>query len=563
MADDSPPNGAQAMLRMLELLDVKRIFGLCGDTSLPLYDAFRDSSIDHHLLRDERHAAYAADAYARLTNRVGVCEGPSGGGATHILPGVVEANESSVPVLAITTDIATSSAGRFALTDLDQEAVFRPLTRFTRTIRSGDALPRTVRAAFRSMTSLRPAAAQLGLPYDIQQAPVPEEEVWADKRHGRFPSVRAGYDFEEGFRLLETLLSAQRPLVIAGGGVTLAGAEDELARFADRLDLPVATSVSGQGALAETHPCAVGVVGSNGGTPATREVVDAADLVLFLGCRAGSVTTERWYAPKPGTTVLHIDADPQVLGANYSTSTAICSDARLALFGFNSQLDDMDHLPSFGGRKTAAQAWRSKEAVFGKMAAAATVPTTPARVVAALGKTLPDSAVVVADPGTPCPYLSAYFRLRRSGRQLITNRAHGALGWAIGASIGAQMARADSKIVAVTGDGSFGFAAGELETLRRLDLPITIIVLSNASFGWIKAGQKHGYDSRYFGVDFSTTDHAAVARAYGIQSWTAEDPGTLDSAVREALAIDDGPTLVDVPVQPLEESAAPVSEWVA
>ncbi len=563
MSNDSQPNGAQAMLRMLDLHGVERIFGLCGDTSLPLYDALRDSAIVHHLLRDERHAAYAADAYARLTGRVGVCEGPSGGGATHILPGVVEASESSVPVLAITTDIATTSAGRYALTDLDQEAVFRPLTRYARTIRSGETLPRTVRAAFRAMTSLRPAAAQLGLPYDIQQASVPEEEVWADGRFGQFPSVRAGFDHDEGVRLLEILLSADRPLIIAGGGVTLSGAEDELAHFAELLDLPVATSVSGQGALAETHPCAVGVVGSNGGTPATREVVDRADLVLFLGCRAGSVTTERWRAPRPGTTVLHIDSDPMVLGANYPAESMVCSDIRLALLSCNALLSEMAGLPAFGGREIAARAWQVKNAAFADASTANVTPMTPARVVAALSKSLPDSAILVADPGTPCPYLSAYFRLKKPGRSLITNRAHGALGWSIGASIGAQMACPDAKIVAVTGDGSFGFAAGELETLKRLALPITIVVISNASFGWIKAGQKHGYDGRYFSVDFSATDHATVARAYGLNARTAENPGALELALRDALAEDGGPTLVDVQVQALEESAAPVSEWVA
>lgn len=563
MPNDTHPNGAEAMIRMLELHGVERIFGLCGDTSLPFYDALRDSAIVHYLLRDERHAAYAADAYARLTGRVGVCEGPSGGGATHILPGIVEASESSIPVLAITTDIATTSAGRYALTDLDQEAVFRPLTRFARTIRSGETLPRTVRAAFRAMTSLRPAASQLGLPYDIQQASVPSEEIWADRRFGQFPSVRAGFDHDEGMRLLEILLAADRPLIIAGGGVTLAGAEDELARFADRLDLPIATSVSGQGALAEIHPCAVGVVGSNGGTPATREIVDQADLVLFLGCRAGSVTTERWRAPRPGTSILHIDADPQVLGTNYPTKAMICSDIRLALLSYNALLNEMTDLPTFNGREIAARAWQNKGAAFADASTADAVPMTPARVVATLSKSLPASAVLIADPGTPCPYLSAYFRLQQTGRHLVTNRAHGALGWAIGASIGAQMARPDAKIVTVTGDGSFGFAAGELETLKRLALPITIVVLSNASFGWIKAGQKHGYNGRYFSVDFSATDHAAVARAYGLRAWTAENPDALETSLREALAEDGGPTLVDVQVQALEESAAPVSEWVA
>lgn len=558
-----PPNGAEAMLRMLEAHGVEHVFGLCGDTSLPLYDALAGSSIDHLLMRDERHAAYAADAYARLTGRVGVCEGPSGGGATHILPGVVEASESSVPVLAVTTDIATSSTGRYALTELDQEALFRPLARFTRTVRSSESLPRIVRAAFRAMTSQRPAAAHLGLPFDVQRASVPEEEIWADARFGRFPALRAGCDPDDAEELLDALLAARRPLAVAGGGVTLAGAEDELAIFAQRLDLPVATSVSGQGAIAEVHPCAVGVVGSNGGTPATREAVGAADLVLFLGCRAGSVTTERWRHPPPDTPILHIDSDPAVLGANYRTRAALCADLRLALRHLNSLLDDIDDPPGFGGRETAARAWSSKRSRFERDATGDSPPVPPAAVVAALSEILPDDSLLVADPGTPCPFFSAHYRLRRAGRTLLTNRAHGALGWAIGASVGAQTARPGARVAAITGDGSFGFAVGELETLQRLSLPVAIVVLANASFGWIKAGQKHGFGKRYFGVDFSATDHASVARAYGLRSWTVRETGELLPALEAALAVDDAPTLVEVQVQPLEDSAAPVSEWVA
>ena len=164
-------SGAEAFVRMLQLHGVRHVFGLCGDTSLPLYDALYrlDHGITHVLTRDERSAAYMADAYARVTGRVGVCEGPSGGGATYILPGVVEANESSIPVLAVTTDIAVGSRGRYVLTELDQEALFRPLTKWKRVIDRADQIPGAVRAAFRHMTTGRPGAAHIGLPFDVQR----------------------------------------------------------------------------------------------------------------------------------------------------------------------------------------------------------------------------------------------------------------------------------------------------------------------------------------------------------------------------------------------------------
>jgi len=175
---------------------------------------------------------------------------------------------------------------------------------------------------------------------------------------------------------------------------------------------------------------------------------------------------------------------------------------------------------------------------------------------------LPKGAVVVADPGTPCPYLSAYLTNDDARRWFITNRAHGALGYAMAAACGAQFARPDAKVVSVMGDGSFGFTAGELETVVRYQLPITFIVVSNSEFGWIKAGQKNGFGARYFSVDFTRTDHARVAQAFGLRSWRVEDPRELRGALAAAIA-HDGPTLVDVISQPLEEANAPVSEWIA
>ena len=564
MPQSNSPNGAEAMVRMLSLHGVRDIFGLCGDTSLPFYDALArlDHPMRHHLFRDERHAAYAADAYARLTGRVGVCEGPSGGGATHILPGVAEANESSVALLAITTDVATTSAGRYPLTELDQQSLFRPVTKRSRLIQRADALPREVRAAFRAMTASRPGAAHLGLPFDVQRDPVPEEEIWADSRFGRFPALRPAPDPADLAALVEQILLSRRPVAIAGGGVVLSGAEASLQAVVERLDLPLCTTVSGQGALPETHPNCAGVVGSNGGVPATRQLVDQSDLVLFLGCRAGSVTTERWRAPAPGTRILHIDADPGVLGANYATEAPLCADIRLALEALNNALQEERDLPAFCGARRALKARTAKRAAFELLAADPRTPMRPEAIIAQLRSLLPDDAVVVADPGTPCPYFSAHFEIRKPGRTFISNRAHGALGYALGASIGAQIARPDSCVAAAMGDGSFGFAAGELETLNRLGLPVKLIVFSNASFGWIKAGQKYGFGGRYFSVDFSRTDHAGIAAAYGIHAARVARPEQLEPALRAALD-HDGPALVDVISQPLEEAAAPVSEWIA
>ncbi len=568
--------GAEAMVRLLAGHGVKHIFGLCGDTSLPFYDALArlDHGMTHILTRDERHAAYMADAYARITGRVGVCEGPSGGGATYILPGLVEANESSVPVLAITSDVATTAHGRFPLTELDQQALFAPLTKWNGTLGAAATLPRMVRRAFREMTTGRPGAAHLCLPFDVQKAPVPEDEIWADPRFGSFPALRAAPDPRDVERAVDMISEARRPLIICGGGVVLAGGETALEHLVERLFVPVATTVSGQGSLPETHPLCLGVVGSNGGRPETRAVVDAADLVVFIGCRAGSVTTERWRSPAPGVKVIHIDSDPAVLGASYRTDLAICADAGVTLDGMvdaaparqtgskrgkRAILALCEH--SAAGRAVAA-AKAAKQAHFGPLSASTARPIKPERVIAALNRLLPADAIVCADPGTPCPYFSAYYTIRRPGRTFITNRAHGALGYALAAAVGAQVGRPGAKVVAAMGDGSFGMCIGEFETIVRLGLPITAVVFANGVYGWIKAGQKSGFGARYYSVDFTRTDHAAVAAAYGVKSWRVEDPAELEGALKNALA-HDGPTLVDVIAEPLQDAAAPVSEWVA
>lgn len=568
MSADTPNtmSGAEAFVRMLQYHEVETIFGLCGDTSLPFYDALYrlDHGMQHILTRDERSASYMADCYARISGKVGVCEGPSGGGATYILPGVVEANESSSPVLAVTTDIGVGGRGKYALTELDQKALFAPLTKWNTVLDTANQIPGAMRRAFREMTTGSAGATHIGLPFDVQKAQVDTELVWADGRFGHYPSAPTGADGQPVGEAAEMLMAAKRPLIICGGGPVNARAFEEVRAVAEAVGAPVATSISGKGVIAETDPLAIGVVGSNGGCTAGREAVDEADVILMIGCRAGSVTTERWRHPAPhAVKMIHIDTDPGTLDNNYPTAVSLLGDAKAVL----RQL--LEHLPEAAdeGRKAQAEASarRVREGRFAEFRALSQsdeAPIRPERLIRHMQELLPKDAIVVADPGTPCPYISAYYELQEPGRRFITNRAHGALGYAMPAVLGAHMAAPDTKCVAVCGDGSFGFNAGELETFVRYKVPVTIIVVSNAVFGWIKAGQKSGFGERYFSVDFGATDHAAVAQAFGLKAWRVTDPNDLKGALKAAFE-DGGPTLVDVVSQPLHEANAPVTEWIA
>jgi acetolactate synthase-1/2/3 large subunit len=436
----------------------------------------------------------------------------------------------------------------------------RPVTKWNAVLDCSQDIPRLFRAAFNQMTTGRPGAAHISLPFDVQGGPVDRTAVWADASLGRYPARRVAPDpfFIECAATL--LRDASRPLFICGGGAVIAGAEPELLKVAERLSAPVATTISGKGSIPDDHPLAVGVVGSNGGTLETRAMVDEADLVVFVGCRAGSVTTERWRHPAPGNVkVIHLDVDPAVLGANYPVDVPLLADAKLGLAALDEALATVKRPLE---ASAVQRAKKQKFARFQALAESSDKPIKPERVVAELARALDGDAIVVADAGTPCPYFSAYYPARGTGRRFFSNRAHGALGYSMSAAIGAHFARPQVKCVAVMGDGSFGFTCGELETAVRYRLPITFIVISNGTYGWIKAGQKSGYGSRYFAVDFETTDHAAIAAAFGVKSWRIGEPNDLGKALNIALA-QPGPTLVDIICQPLHEAQAPVSEWIA
>ena len=396
-------------------------------------------------------------------------------------------------------------------------------------------------------------------------------EIWAEPRFYRVPGLPTAPnppDIDSIRAAAEMLLyGRETPVVICGGGVVIAGAEAAARAASPRLLEPADRDDGHQRPgrrSPKTDPLRPSALSGRTAErrPAPGPWSTTPTVILFIGCRAGSVTTERWRAPDSAKTILHIDVDPAVIGASYATEAAIVADARLTLEALERALAETGETRDFGGAAIAAEAKAAKQAAFRPLAESLETPIKPERVIDACARLLPEDAVVVADPGTACPYFSAYYPIRRSGRTFFSNRAHGALGYALGAAMGAQIGRPEAKVVAAMGDGGFGFTVGELETLVRLGLPITVIVFSNSVFGWIKAGQKSGFGERYYSVDFSRTDHAAVAAAYGVKSWRVEDPRQLDAALGAAFA-HDGPSLVDIVAQPLQDAAAPVSEWVA
>jgi acetolactate synthase-1/2/3 large subunit len=477
---------------------------------------------------------------------------------------VAEANGSSVPLVCFTSDIDVRSRGRGALTELDQKGLFAPVTTWNEVPTQAAQLPAVVRNAFRVATTGSLGATHVGLPYNVQVGDVDPNEVYADPAFNTYPAVRSAPQLDTVKKAARLLREARRPLLVGGGGVLRSGAWKEISTLSHLLGAPVATSIGGKGSIAETDPYALGVVGSNGGLPYRRDFLRQSDLIFYVGCRLGSVTTEKWALPADGEkTLIHLDADPKRIGQNYRTEVGMVADAKL---GLTNLIDELEGLLSgrSAGKRDPEEISKARQAYLSEIQEFSSdeTPIRPERFLTELFRLLPDETVICADPGTPCCYLSAYYELPQAGRWFVTPRAHGALGYALPAVCGAYYAKPDAKrVIGIMGDGSFGISMGELETIVRLKLPVTLIVLNNASYGWIKAGQKHLGD-KYYSVDFSQSDHARIADAMGMRGIRVESPQGLHSALKDALSAA-GPVLVDIVMQPLQEARAPVSEWVA
>src|SRR5918999_207022 len=315
--------GARALVDVLAKSGVKHIFGLPGDTGMAFYDALREARdrVTHVMTRDERSASFMADVYARVSGRLGVCEGPSGGGATYILPGVAEAHGSAVPLLCLTSDTPVDQQGRGVLTELGQESLFRPVTKWNTRVSSAATLAEAARRAIRMATAGRPGATHLSLPTDVLEGETPNSSVYGIPEFGAAPAMRITPDQALVERAAAELAAASRPVIVAGGGVLTSEAWNELTLLAERLNVPVATSINGKGSIAETSDVAIGVVGGNGARPYANACLADADLVFYVGSRTDSTTTCHWTLPSPvgGPTVIHVDVEPWELGNNYRT----------------------------------------------------------------------------------------------------------------------------------------------------------------------------------------------------------------------------------------------------
>ncbi|MCC6316041.1 MAG: thiamine pyrophosphate-binding protein, partial [Thermomicrobiales bacterium] len=482
----------------------------------------------------------------------------------YIVPGVAEAQGSAVPLLCLTSDTPVDQQGRGVLTELDQESLFRPVTKWNARVNASTTMGEMTRRAIRMATSGRPGATHLSLPTDALEGETPDGSVYGVLEFGQAPALRTRPDPDAVQRAADALAAAERPAIVAGGGVLASGAWDALTALAETLNIPVATSINGQGSIAETSPVAIGVIGGNGARPYANACVANADLIFYIGTRTDSTTTCHWTLPPMDgpQRVIHLDVEPREIGNNYRLVAGLAGDARLGLIDLLDAVAQPDKIHA-RNRDRIAGLVAARDRYWADVAAQAAIrnrPIKPAQVVRALRAALDDDALIVADPGTPTPFLSAQYELRRPGRTLVIPRAHGGLGYAIPGVVGACYAAEGRRVVGMTGDGSFGMSVGELETITRYTLPAVIIQCANASFGWIKELQHLYHGGRFFGVDFNPVDYAAIARGFGFRAAHVTDPDEVEGAIAEALA-DGGPYFLNIETESPITETPPVAAW--
>lgn len=560
-------NGAQALVEMLKAYQVELVFGVPGDTSLPLYEALYNAApaIRHVLARDERSATFMADAYARLAHKPGICECPSGAGPLYSVPGIAEANASSIPVILITSDIALAGEGKQTITELDCQKLFDSLTKWSSVIKSVGKVPETVRRAFRIATTGRPGAIHLAFPKEVMTGELTdgESDLYAETECATYPAYRTRGARGELEKTADYLIGAEKPIIIAGGGANHSQAGPAIARLAEWLLIPVVTTISGQGLIADDHALALGVIGDNGFHPHAHQAVEESDVLLYVGCKMGSVSTINWSMPscKPGRRIIQVDLNPEMLGNNFQNALSIAGDARLIMEDLSVLIQAKTLRRTESARiellnRERASFWEAAADEF----ASDKTPLKPQRIIAALNRRMPGVSVVIADAGTPTPYATRYLKLRGNGSRLLIPRAYGGLGYAIPAVVGAHFARPDARLIGLFGDGSLGMSAGELETLARLNIPAVLIHFNNSMFGWIKCLQKLHSGEKYLSVDFTSGNPAMVARGFGLQALEIRTAAELEDGLDEAFA-QNGPIFLDVISETELDQLPPVYTW--
>jgi acetolactate synthase-1/2/3 large subunit len=543
-------SGAKTLIESLEREKVSVIFGIPGGVIMPVYDALLDSNVRHILARHEQSAAHMADGYARAGGRTGVCMSTSGPGATNLLTGITTAQLDSSPIVAITGQVSIPQIGLDAFQEADIIGMASPATKYSFQPRKVEEIPRTVKAAFHIAGTGRPGPVLVDMPKD----------VLVDSAEVEFPEKVEIRGYKTVYRpdpalinkAAEMLANAERPFILAGGGVTLSNASNELHQLAELLFAPVATSLMGKGSFTEDHPLSMGTIGMHGSKEA-NQLIHEADVLLAIGCRFSDRTTGKVDEFCPTTHVIHVDIDAVEIGKNKCVDVAIVSDASHALSALRqavaSRLTAKKNTPWSRKVKEVTQASADKIENSGK-------ELTPPKVLKELRRLLPLNSIVTTEVGQNQMWASLYYKALLP-RTFITSGGFGCMGYGFPASIGAKVAKPNFPVVDIAGDGSFIMTENSLATSVLEKIPVIVLILNNRMLGMVAQWQRLFYNRRYSAVELGNVpDFVKLAEAYGAQGLRVGSIKELSDAIKKSLT-SHVTTVIDVPIDP-EENVLPM-----
>lgn len=552
-ANDAPRRltGGRVLAEMLAAHGVGPMFGMGGFQLLPFYEGMRVLGLRHYLINDERCGCFAADAYARVSGRVGVCDATLGPGATNLVTALVESYNAGVPQVVIIGDAHREHAGKNMTQEARQVEILRPAVKEILKVEHTKRIPELVRRAFTVATSGRPGPVVLDLPEDVchGEHDFLPSDLSVDPATTAIPARRcrpAASDVEKAAALIAT---AQRPLLLVGGGIHLSGACGALAALAEAHNIPVAHTMSGKGAIACTHPLSAGLFGRY--SRIANDLIAQSDVLIVVGCKLGEIATKRFQLLPPGVKVIHLDIYPEEIGRTTAADLALWGDAQCGL---------EDLAAALAGEAAKAKAARAayvaevpeRMAVWRKDAEvrlrSSERPINMARLVDELNRALPADAVLVADGGFAAHWAGLLYDSKQAGRGFVVDRGFASIGYGLPGSMGAKLGAGKRPVVGITGDGGFNMMIGELETARRIGLGFTLCVVNNAASGYVKALQHAMYGGKYQSSDLVEMNYATIAEAFGCRGIRVEDPDALPEALAAGLATQDRPTVLDVVV---------------
>ncbi len=548
--------GAQAVMKSLEALGVDVVFGYPGGAILPAYDPMIEAGFTHVLVRHEQGAIHMAEGYAHATGRVGVCIVTSGPAATNLVTGLTDAMMDSVPVLAITGQVASTAIGSDAFQEADVTGITMPITKHNELVESVERIPEAIKEAFHVARTGRPGPVLVDIPKDILNATLTWD--WNDRVElaGYRPTVRGHSKMVR--EALELIATASKPVIYAGGGLVRAGADDELFEFATCLELPVVTTLMARGVFPDTHELAVGMPGMHGHYAAVRAFQET-DLLVTLGARFDDRVTGQLATFAPHAKVIHVDVDPAEIGKNRPVDVPIVGDVKVVLEQLNEVLGAKAAKGELERFKPDAAAWREHLAQLRREHPLRVEQpdegvVKPQTAIEAIYEQWGDEAVYVAGVGQHQMWASQHIPYTR-GRQWINSGGLGTMGFAVPAAIGAKVGVGpDVPVVAIDGDGCFQMTFQEIASAVQHDIPVVFCVINNGYLGMVRQWQPLFYDDRLSQVALpqDLPDLLKLADAYGIPGFRVQTIDELETTLAKAASITDQPVLVEFRVDPDE-----------